>query len=193
MSGSKPKHDIMTPSQMDEYNIDKVASSRLYARDVDSGEKVSALVHLAAEGMVNLPEKINLFDVAQVKSVTLEYLRSCERTGAMPSKIGACRSMGITRQAVDRYILQHPDSASAQYLQLLFDACSECLMNGALVNGVQQIPAIFVAKAIYGYREALEIVTPQNTPLGEALDEAELKRRIASDVIIDDDFSDNLH
>lgn len=181
-----PKNGIMDSDSMDRMNVQTVGSSRLYAKDVDAGEKVAAIVHMAADSMAKVPEKINLYDAEQVRAVTLEYLRSCERTGALPSKIGVARAMGITRQTIDAFLKSHPDQPSAQFLELLFDACAEALTNAALAGGVREITAIFISKAQFGWRDTITLETPQPQPLGELVNEDELRRRIAENVVIDD-------
>ncbi len=55
-----------------------------------------------------------------------------------------------------------------------------------MVGAAHPIISIFVAKSVYGYRESLEIVTPQNRPLGEEIDPEELRKRIEADIVIDD-------
>lgn len=189
MSG-KPKYPAMTDEQMDAMNLEIRGSNRLYSKTEDTSDKISYLVHNATEAMTNLPEKIALRDTETVKDVSLRYLRSCEQTGVLPSKIGLARACGMTRAAIDDFMRRHPEHETTTFLSLFCDTCAELLNNSALIGGVHPIVAIFCSKAIYKWREAVEIVTPQNTPLGEEISEDELRRRIESDIVIDGSFEE---
>ena len=87
-------------------------------------------------------------------------MKSCDRTGIIPSKIGLARAMGITRAAADSYIRNHPESDTARFLLLMFDGFAEMLSMSSLSGSIHPICAIFLQKALYGFRDNEQIDEP---------------------------------
>lgn len=149
-----PKHEIMTVEQMDEMNCEILNHSRLYDKETSNSEKVAVTVGAITDQLINAPmKKIALSDAETVRAVTIEYLKSCDRTGIIPSKIGLSRALGVTRAAVDSYIKHHPDSDTARFLLLMFDGFAEMLSMNSLAGSIHPIVSIFLQKALYGFRD----------------------------------------
>lgn len=77
------------------------------------------------------------------------------------------RACGISRTAIDDYMAKNPSSRTTAFLEVFFDACAELLSNAALIGGIHPIFGIFVAKAIYKWKDVqqVEFVQPQSGPL----------------------------
>ena len=163
---NKPKNAIMSYSEMIEANEVR-ASSRMFSKDTDNGEKISALVNNTRKDLAAMPERISLGDTATVRTVTELYLMSCDEVGVLPSKIGLCRAYGCSRQAVVDYMNNNPRHSTTEYLSIVFDAFNELLSNAALAGSVHPVYAIFLGKAVYGLRDntVLEIKTEEKNPL----------------------------
>ena len=163
---NKPRNRIQTYSEMVQANEER-AASRMFSKDVDSAEKISALVSMARQELKDMPDKISLGDTDCVKSITEQYLKSCDEVGVLPSKLGLCRAYGCSRQAVTDYMNHNPRHPTSEYLAIVFDAFNELLSNAALAGSVHPVYAIFLGKAVYGLRDTqtVEVVQPQTGPL----------------------------
>ena len=151
--GRPAKNEIMNPAEMDDMNLEILNHSRLYDKDTSNSEKIAVTVDTITDQLLKAPKRIELGDVETVRGVTVEYLRSCSRVGLIPSKIGLARSLGCTRAAVDKYIQAHPDSPTADFLGLAFDAFGEMLTTNSLNGCVHPIVSIFLSKCLYHYVE----------------------------------------
>ena len=177
---NKPAHEILSYSDMVEMNEAK-RLTRLYSKTEDASERVSALIANAAAELDNLPSRISLRDTQTVKAVTRQYLLACEQTGVLPSKMGLARAFGVSRQAIDNFISRNGEHDTTEFLRICFDTFAELLSNSALIGGVHPIMAIFVEKAVFGWKEqnVVEISTPN--PLGESISQDELAARYGND------------
>ena len=155
----KPKNEIMLPEQMREMATEYRQNSRLYSRTADGAEVVQALVSRLAEELMENPQKIDLRNEALIVKVAVAYVSSCAKAGTIPSKIGLCRAMGVSRQAVDYFLSRHGDEPSAERLRLIFDSFAEMLNSAALASACHPIVSIFLSKALYGYRDTLSVET----------------------------------
>lgn len=117
--------------------------------------RVSALVDMAADDLmkVNAGEKVSLSDMGQVRATAERYLRDCAAAGTLPSVRGCAAQMGISRQAMYDAVKKRPGSEFAKWLEDFSDMCGELTMQAALEGTVAAVPAIFVAKARYQWRE----------------------------------------
>ena len=165
MSG-RPKNDIMTPQDMEEIHS---RTGRLYSRTADGGEVVSALVEQLAIELATLPKKIDLRDESLIKSVAVAYVNSCVKSGVLPNKSGFCRACGISRRAMDYYLLHHAEERTAELLRIIFDSFAETLNSAGLANAVNPVTGIFLSKALYQYVDTIKIEADQNIedPLGK--------------------------
>ncbi len=162
------KNEIMTPEQMRQMTAEKRATSSLYSKTTDNGEIVSVLTANLAADIAHLPQRIDLKNESMVTAVALEYVHACAETGTIPSKIGYCRAMGISRQGLDYYLSHHGDEPSAERIRIILDSFAEVLNDAALANACHPIMSIFLSKALYQYSDKLTIETEVNyDPLGE--------------------------
>ena len=156
MSGV-PKHEIMSPIQMEALANETRIGNRLYSRTSDGAEVVKALVSRLAINLANRPKKIDLRDCELIESVAVAYVDACSKAGTLPSKIGLCLAMGISRQAVDVFMKVHPEEASTELLRQIFDGFADVLNSAALTNACHPIVGIFTLKAQNGWRDTVSI------------------------------------
>ena len=175
---NKPAHTIMTLDEMISAERDK-AGNRLYSRDTDATEKIQKLVAQAAVDLMNLPEKISLGHVEYVKSAVKAYLIACYEAGTIPSKIGCCRAMGLSRQAIDNYMQRNPDAPSSEFLRITFDTFASVLSDSALSGASNLVVAIFCLKALYSWQDKVvsEIQITNNPLSGANVDPMEIARK----------------
>jgi len=132
-------------------------SQAIYKQEASELNKaaISDLVSAAADGMDRIAsaEKVSLSDVETVRTVTRLYMRHCAATSMLPTMSGLAGALGYTRQGIYIYIKRHPESETAHWLQDFSDKCGEIMMQAALSGNVSAIPAIFTAKARYGWKE----------------------------------------
>lgn len=101
--------------------------------------------------MVNSGDKIPLKNLELVKEAALNYLRTCAETGTLPTVRGCAAWCGVTRGAFYEYGRNHPEFQS--WLESFSDICAEVLMQSALEGTSAAVPAIFVCKSRYGWKE----------------------------------------
>lgn len=172
-----PKGVIQSDEVIDEHNLEVVSHSSLYSKDVDAGTKIGMIVKGLTDDIEYIGAPIQFRNTEQVRDTTLRYLRSCERTGAIPSKIGLARACGCSRRAFEKFMVKNPEHPTTAFLELVVDAFSEALSQASLNGSVQPIVSIFLQKALYGMRENEQIKQPAENPLGEVTDTMELVKK----------------
>jgi hypothetical protein len=131
--------------------------------------RISALVDQAADEMALAAEgeKVPLDDIARIKEASEKYLRTCAAQGTLPTVRGVAAQLGYTRQGLYFRAKSHPESEFANWLEDFSDACAELTMAAALEGSVAAVPAIFVTKARYQWREpAAQVELGRIDPLG---------------------------
>ena len=154
------------------------------AGEYKKGE-LSALVQAKTQELVEVAtkEKVSLADSDEVKRRTIVYLRACEETSTFPSALGLARSLGYSDRALRHWRSKQPQSETAQWLEMFNDLCADVLNQSALENNANSIVAIFLNKAMYGFRETNELVLTPNTQLEEeaAYSAEEIRKRYILD------------
>lgn len=165
----------MTPADMEKLAVDMRADNRLYSRTADGAEIVNALTSRLAVELATLPKKIDLRDTELVKQVVVAYVDACSKAGLLPSRIGLCRAMGISRQAVSVFMKAHSEEKTAEFLRIIFDSFAETLNIAALTGACHPIVGIFTLKAQEGWRDTVSIETETvRDPTDERLTAAEI-------------------
>ena len=180
------KGNMMQPAAIQAMATETRNSSRLYSKNNDSGEVVQALVKQLAAELAQMPKKIDLRDEDMIVRVAVAYVDSCANAGIIPSKIGYCRACGLSRQAVDYFLNHHGDEPSAERLRMIFDSFADMLNAAALAGACREITAIFVSKAVYGYRDTVSVETElKRDPLGERRRASELLAKYSPEELAD--------
>ena len=157
--GRPPGHNIMSLEEMLSMEREKT-ETRLYSKDEDADAKIRKLIAQATTELANLPEKVDIRDTEQVKSIVKAYMLSCYEAGSVPSKTGTCRAMGLSRQAIDAFMSKNINHPSTEFLRVVFDSLAEILSSAALTNSTNMVLSIFLLKSIFGYKESVVIETP---------------------------------
>lgn len=180
---------------MTEAGTERKKNSSLYraqsAEFVDG--ELSALISKTTEELTAAAttEPVSLSDTQEVKRRTVIYLRACEESSSFPSVAGLARSMGLSRQSVYDCLWRNSPPETARWLELFRDSCSDILAEAGLRNNCNGVVSIFLQKALYGLRESVEIVAKRDDgPLGPLQDPEDLRRRIESCIVIDEDMED---
>ena len=126
--------------------------------------RVSELIEAAAENVerVNSGAKVSLKDIDLVKKISANYLRECAESGMLPTVRGVASRFGVSRNALYDYSKRNPGSELSKWLEDFSDLCGELTMAAALEGTVAPVPAIFVAKSRYNWRDTISIETNSN-------------------------------
>lgn len=149
---------MMSQEEIDAMN-DEVKQTRLYqygkqANSAQALSRMGEIVSNIGQELQDAAERtIDLNDMDMVQEQTQSYINSCAERGLIPSKAGLSRALGLTRQAADVYIRAHPQSKTAHYLSLVFDAFSEALSLAGLYGQAHPIVCLFLLKSIHGLRD----------------------------------------
>ena len=153
---------ITTMNEAKERGLSSQRGQSIYKKE--SGEyqeeKLKDLISMnlkeLAETATN--ERISLDDLEEIQKRTVCYMRACEETGTFPTCLGLARSLGYSDRALRYWRSRHPESKTAQWLEMFNDMCADILSQSALKNNANNIMAIFLNKALYEMRETSEIV-----------------------------------
>ena len=83
----------------------------------------------------------------------------------------------MSHYGLDKFVKDHPNHPTTDFLMVLFDAFAEAMSQASLSGSVHPIVSIFLQKALYGVRENDPIAQPTDTPLGEAKATNELYKK----------------
>ena len=148
--------------------------------------RISQLVANAADGMQNLldPRKrVPLADTQRIAEISIQYVRACSESATLPTISGLAKAIGCTRSAIYDFIKKHPDHESAKWFEDFSDTAADVMMQAALSGTVAPVPAIFIAKARYNWRDAITIEAVPVDPLGKEYTAEEIKKRIIENVV----------
>jgi len=190
-----PKNPAQTEGEMlEDVKANKAEKSHHYKvqGDMHRAEVLSALVKRSAQQLAQADKrKIPLSDTEAVKAQAMLYLEVCGKAGAFPSIVGLSRALEYSRSSIYREIDERSFPATADYLELFRDTCSDILSESALTNNCNAIAAIFIQKSIYQLRESVEIVAKVDNPLGGDPDPERLKKYIDALPPVDYEISDS--
>lgn len=153
--------------------------------------KISQLVSDTADGMQRLliPEaRIPLRDTERVQQKTIEYVRVCSANAVLPTVSGLAKALGCTRQAIYDHVKRYPDDESTKWFEDFSDTCAEVMMQCALSGTVAPVPAIFIAKSRYNWRDSLAVeIAPQMQGLSPEMTQEQLQERLLNDIVSEND------
>ena len=153
-----PKNPPQTDDEMALSVIQK-SGLKAYRRSetIEANEKqIQKIVSVMTEGMKHKARengKIKLSDTWAVKEITIRYMEICAENAALPTMAGLSQALGVSREALYDHVKRHPQDETSRWIRDTSDTFGEILMQSALSGTVSAIPAIFTAKARYGWRE----------------------------------------
>lgn len=164
MTGRKPNNLPMTTTEL-AVSMQDDKRSKLYRTETMAANdaRITELIENVRDGMRNVADpaqKVSLSDTSRVQQITLDYLQACSNLSTLPTMSGLAKALGMTRAALYDHMRRHPHSETTAWLEDFSDTAGEVMMQAALSGSVQQIPAIFIAKARHGYKDVLTVETP---------------------------------
>lgn len=142
-------------------------------------QAVSEIVTAGREMLIKSPRKINLSNTDQLMQVTDEYLSRCIRIGVLPTLQGVAAACGVSRRMIYKYLEEHEDTPSADYLERLRSAFTQMRIEAVDKNAAKEVMAIFLLKnSSQGFRDKIDFepIQPQN-PLSD-LDAVAARKRL---------------
>ena len=176
---------LMAHKQRDGY------TSKIYKAEADRlrTEAISADISNRVKQLraVENGGKVNFGDFEDVKERTYRYLEACAGAAAFPSVMGlASVGFGVSRQALNKFILNHPDAIVTEFLLETKDLIADVLTNAALQRNADAASVIFQLKNHYGHVDSVVLEPVAAEPLGTTPDPRQLEERISGSVVVDD-------
>ena len=174
--------ETLEKSKTDGLNLKRGQSLYKMQSDEHKKSELQKLISMNIQELTKIAttEKISLENIDEVKRRTLIYLKACEETGVFPSQVGLAKSIGYTDRSLRLWRQKHSNTPTGIWLEQFSDTCSDILSQSGLNNNCNSIVSIFLNKALYGLREASEIVLSPNTTSDEQdYDIEEIKARYA--------------
>lgn len=137
-------------------------SRKLYKAQSDEhkGELLAADIMQRAKGLLESEErgKVDFSSFADVQARTYNYLDACARAEVYPSVMGlAVHGYGISRQALNQYLLNHAGSRTAEFINKAKDVMADILTNASLYNNANAVQVIFQLKNHFEHSDKVEI------------------------------------
>lgn len=127
-------------------------------------------------------------NLEQVQSRCLEYLQRCQEAKCLPTVGGlSVFALGYTRQRLNAYMRENPDTPTTQFLMQIKDLLADTLETGALNRNLDSVMAIFTMKNDHDRADRVQLEPVVSEPLGTTPDQRALEERIMGSVVVDDD------
>lgn len=149
--------------------------------------QISSDVALKHRLLDQAEKKVKFSDLGDVKRRVGSYLTACQEAAAIPTMSGLALSFGVTRQAIYKFVNEHKESASAEYLETVRELMADCLVSAGLGKSTDAAVTIFILKNHHNYADRVEIAPVKEDfgPLGPLENPEELRRRIEANVVDD--------
>lgn len=186
------------PEMAEELAIEKSRdgyTQRLYKNnykavsDEHKNEVLSADIMQRVEELRNSEtrKKVDFGSLEDVMQRTCDYFEACAAAGVYPSVMGlAVHGYGISRQALNQYLLKNPHTRQAEYILKAKDMMADILTNESLKNNANAVQVIFQLKNHFDHNDKVEIQPVQADPLGDRRSAEEIMAKYA-DIIMDED------
>ena len=166
------------------------AESDAYKGDVLQGDIMERVALLQ---QAQKRSKVNWNDINDVRQRTYNYLSACADASAFPSVMGlAVYGYGITRQALNQYLLAHPNTPATDFINQAKDIMADILTNASLNNNANPVQVIFQLKNHFGHSDRVEIepIPPETETLLDDADEIATRYIVSNDCFDCDDSID---
>lgn len=146
---------------------------------IDIRQQTAALFESSKRG------KVDFRNLEDVKARTYNYFKACEQAEVFPSIMGlASHGFGISRQALNQYLLNHPGSETTEFIRMTYDTIADILTNASLFNNANASQVIFQLKNHFGHSDYPQDLPLQNEAHEPGLDHY-IRRLRADDPVID--------
>lgn len=143
--------------------IYKVESDQ-HRDEVISGDILNKLAQLQK---LDGRQKMNWADLDLVKERVYAYLTACAEASTVPTVTGlASLGFGVSRQALNFYMSNHPGTDTTEYLETVKDTIASIVQEEALKNQLNPVMTIFTLKNGHAFTDKVEIDTPLNNRPG---------------------------
>lgn len=168
-------------------------TSRLYKAQADEhkGDVLAADLERSILEMQEADRRgpIDWNDLEQVKSRTYDYLTACATSQVFPSMMGlSIYGYGMSRQAVNKYLIKYPDSPAAKFVSMVKDLIADTLSNAALFRNADPVSVIFQLKNHFDHSDKVQIEpVPQSADLLAPVTDPEERRRRIEAAVVDEE------
>ena len=132
--------------------------------DEHKGEVLAADIISRTTALLERPQKINLNSLEEVQERTAEYFTACAAAEVYPSVMGlASHGLGISRQALNQYMLRNPNSETTEYINRVKDIMADILTNESLKGNANPVQALFQLKNHFGHADRVEVEAIRET------------------------------
>lgn len=128
--------------------------------DEHKGEVLAADIMARANALLQSEErgKVNFGDVADVQARVYNYFQACAAAEVYPSVMGlAVHGFGISRQALNQYMLRNPNSRATEFITKAKDVMADILTNASLYNNANAVQALFQLKNHFEHSDRVEV------------------------------------
>ena len=124
-------------------------------------QRASLLIEGEARG------KVDFNSMDDVEKRTMDYFTACSEAQVYPSVMGlAVHGYGISRQALNQYLLRNPNSPATDFINRAKDVMADILTNASLYNNANAVQAIFQLKNHFEHADKMEIQPVPPEPSG---------------------------
>lgn len=175
-------NELMTLEEMTEA-ISEKPNRRIYKAESDElkGEALAADIDSKTEALRRTASRsrVDLNDLHQVQDRTFQYMDACRAAMSFPSVLGlAALGYGYTAQGLNKYLREHPESPSAQFIEIVKLSFADILTNQALYRNADTTQVIFQLKNLHGYSDRIQVEPiQQEGPLGDVLTPEEIQAK----------------
>ena len=154
-------------------------------------EKIGEDIAIAREALERIRERgfVDFYNIDEVIVRTEEYFKGCEISGVFPSIMGLCaKGFGCSRDRLNDWVIDHPETPTAQYIGIVKELIADVLTNASLRNKANVAQTIFQLKNHFGHSDEVKVVkTMKEDPIAMgASSQKEILERYRQSVVWDD-------
>lgn len=141
------------------------------ASDEHKGALLASDIRQRAEDLLKSNERgrVNFKDIEDVQTRIFAYFSACAAAEVYPSVMGlAVHGFGISRQALNQYLLAHAETEAAEEINKAKDVMADILTNASLYNNANAVQALFQLKNHFGHSDRVEVQPVETKPDNEA-------------------------
>lgn len=173
----------------------KLAKKGAQYSEVSAEIKAAAIRAALLEGQAlrkRHPDKVDISNLAALQEAAEQYENSCAAVGVIPSFIGLCAVLNVSRQWLYEYCSKNPNSDTARYLDTLRHQWAATRQQLAELRLTSEAVSIFMLKnAKLGLTDKAEVEISQGPAHPwETIEDPEARRRYLMDSIPWDDDED---
>lgn len=190
----RPRKNIPQPPDLSEENVQKLVERRKNAQGLpniiegsSTPSEISGMLNAVMRWYNSPPVRTDEECAARLT----DFFDVLAKKGELPSVEKMALALGVTRATIwnwENGVFCSPTR------QAMIRQAKEMLaaMDAELVNHnkIPQVTYIFRAKNFFGMKDQTDVVVTPNNPIGAEVPEEELRKRIMSDVIVDESLLD---